>query len=215
MARNYHRLMGHMNESVGFISSSIKEFDIGNEPECKRLATQIRILLHDTSRSKSLLSKLGIKDRIEWMDSSLHRNPNNLLTAHGGLVLMKFSADGGGSYQAPLDALSPGRINPPLKFEPWWTQQVMFDVTETALSRKDIVMILSNKEGGAHVDPELDFKYESFVTRNGLWWMTGEPESSQERPFGSNPLAMAMRQITHEFLRSIKNQLELLHPDNF
>jgi hypothetical protein len=72
----------------------------------------------------------------------------------------------------------------------------MRDRDGTTWSRKDLVLMLANKEGGAHVDPKLTDKYEQMVTHNGLGWMTGTPEAGE--PFGGNAVSAAVRQIAYE-----------------
>jgi hypothetical protein len=46
------------------IQSSGAAFDAGQTSEAKRLSTAIRILVHDTGVSKSLLGQLGVKDAL-------------------------------------------------------------------------------------------------------------------------------------------------------
>src|SRR5271166_5839662 len=52
-----------------FLENSANLFDEGCFVEGLRLATSIRILLHDTCTSKSLLGQLGLIDKIHFLSS--------------------------------------------------------------------------------------------------------------------------------------------------
>jgi hypothetical protein len=54
-------LMGHLVEQFGFLIRSAQVYDNGIEDEAKRLASTLRILLHDTPKQKSLLASLNKK----------------------------------------------------------------------------------------------------------------------------------------------------------
>jgi hypothetical protein len=56
-------------EQLSFLRSSAASYDVGEQPEAKRLALGIRILLHDTRHSTSLLTHLGIKERLPLVDT--------------------------------------------------------------------------------------------------------------------------------------------------
>jgi len=64
----------HLNEQLHFLEVSADSFDRGDDSEAKRMAVHIRTLLHDTSKSESLLKILGIKDKTVFYDSSSNRN---------------------------------------------------------------------------------------------------------------------------------------------
>lgn len=90
---------------------------------------------------------------MQFTDTAEPLNPANLLPTPG-LVMMKLVVGGESSYVAPLEMLSPPRINPPADFEPWWNKDVTKDKDGNLWSRKSFVLTLANKEGGAHVDPD-------------------------------------------------------------
>lgn len=75
----------HLKDNIEFIKNSSKSFDMGMISEAKRLAVSIRVLLHDTKTSKSLLGLLGEKDQLLYLNTAHPYNPNNLLS-HMGLV---------------------------------------------------------------------------------------------------------------------------------
>ena len=57
-------LQNHFNEQVSFLCRSTSSFDSGYEDEAKRLAHILRLLLHNTKQSRSLLDQLCYQDRI-------------------------------------------------------------------------------------------------------------------------------------------------------
>ena len=54
-------LLTHLQKQLGFIERSCASFDAGFYDEAIRIAVSIRILLHDTKSSTSLLTLLGAK----------------------------------------------------------------------------------------------------------------------------------------------------------
>jgi hypothetical protein len=48
-------LIEHLKEQIGFLLSSSQSFDAGYASEGKRIAVVLRVLLHDTNKSQSLL----------------------------------------------------------------------------------------------------------------------------------------------------------------
>ena len=53
-------LKSHLKEQIQFLLRSTQSFDDGFVSEAKRIAVIIRVLLHDTNRSISLLKLFGL-----------------------------------------------------------------------------------------------------------------------------------------------------------
>ncbi len=103
MQQTKAELLNHMKEQISFMLASAESYDRGFEGEARRLAVSIRILVHDTSQSKSLLTQIGKKD-IGFLDTASRFNANNLLPINC-LTIMRFTSKNGvasGSYIAPL-----------------------------------------------------------------------------------------------------------------
>lgn len=49
----------HLSKQLGFLGRSCEAYDAGYIDEAVRIATVIRVLVHDTNRSNSLLKHLG------------------------------------------------------------------------------------------------------------------------------------------------------------
>ena len=82
-------LEADLAEQLQFLASSSRAFDQGDLAEAKRIALVIRVLVHDTAMSHSLLAQLGIKDSLAWADSApVIDNDPNIVARSPGLTSM-------------------------------------------------------------------------------------------------------------------------------
>ncbi|MFI9580482.1 hypothetical protein ACIHCQ_01210 [Streptomyces sp. NPDC052236] len=196
---------------IGFLKASAASFDAGFEAEAKRLAVTIRVLLHNTTNSHSLLDQIGVKEQMAYVDTALRINPLNLLPVGPGLVLMRMTQGVGADYFAPLDVvpLSPSRIHLPAPFSSWWTEEHTRDADGALWSRKKFVLVMANKEGGAHVDPNLNSAYENLAKQNGLGYISNV--TGDFLPLDGNVAAISVRQITHELVKTLEAHGDMLN----
>ena len=80
MYQSINELKKHLKEQIYFLKRSSESFDNGYESEGKRLAVTLRVLLHDSNKSTSLLSQLNKKD-ILFYDTATEYYPI-LVSAH-------------------------------------------------------------------------------------------------------------------------------------
>jgi len=189
----------HLKEQITFLSRSAAAFDEGFESEAKRMAVVIRIFIHDTKFSTSLLTHLKKKD-ILFYDTANEYDPYNLAPTIG-LVCMQCGPEGA-KYIAPLDDNI--RVqNKKVPFEKWWEKIVIADTKGNKLTRKDLILSITNKDGGAHIDKKLDEDYANLIKLNTIGWkyFSGELEGNMQ----GAELA-SVRQITYELLKSLKNE---------
>lgn len=191
-------LVFHLQEQIGFLKASADAYDRGFDGEAKRLAVTIRVLVHDTRNSKSLLGLLGQKS-IPFLDTSIPLTPGNRST-HSGLVVTSMVPGVGAKHVAFLDD-RPGGKPVETEFDSWWSTAVFVDSKGRALSRKDLVLAVANQDGGAHVDPKLDQTYADLSRNNslGLFYSDG----TQSEPL-RGPEKAALRQICHELLKTLE-----------
>jgi hypothetical protein len=212
--RSDSELIAYLGEQVRFLENSAAAFDDGFESEAKRLATTMRVLLHDTVQSHSVLEQLGVKTQIAYRDTADPINPRNLMDTPG-LVIMELKS-GGGSYVPPLDHLvSPSRLKPPVDFRTWWFGDVS-KFRGMTLTRDNFVLVAANKEGGAHVDRRLDKRYERFleVAKDWVYVETdADDKVVSETPFERDLFLASVRQIAHEVLTTFDEQLDLSASD--
>lgn len=198
--RDRANLITKLEESQRFLQLSAEAFDDGFEAEAHRLATTVRVLLHDHGSSQSLLGLLGVKESTLYVDTHMPAVPEDQFPT--GLTMMAFGGGRGFHWKAPLDdaRTNPRRNRPAAKFEQWWngTEVMVNPQTREPWTRWRIVRELSNKEGGAHVDPKLTRAYEDLAD---MGWVLTTPSGSQ--PFTDTPALASMRQIAYEVNRTL------------
>ncbi len=203
------------------------------EAEAKRLAIAVRVLVHDTKNSTSLLKLLGKKD-IEYVDTSypvVEHNLNN----HSSLVQVGLNHDSM-KILPLLDGTEENKEkrrddSRKIRFDAWWNGIVFIDEKLNEFSRKDIVLAIANKEGGAHVDKKIDKKYADLRKKHRMFGQStggnlfeivvppplemsynGKPVDLHN-PKGMSyngspattpdPVPATMRQIAHELMKTL------------
>jgi len=193
-----------LREQIEFLRCSAAAYDRGLKGEAKRLAVVIRVLLHDTKKSKSLLRQLGLRDKMLYQDTALKINANNLLPTNGLAVLDGIRNEAGkltAQYAAPLSNLDTPRWHDPKPFDRWWKTTVIKDDKGNLFCREKLVLIAANQEGGAHVDPKPDAAYEALSRRNSMGWIV--TSSAGEEPPLNDPALASIRQIAFEVDRTL------------
>ena len=205
-AQSKQELLRHLEDSIGFLKASATAFDAGFLGEAKRLATTIRVLAHDTTQSKSLLGLVGYKSGMGFLDTAYDFNPKNLMNHHG-LVGLKIGA-GESGYWAPLGERIHANQNRYVFFPDWWNKVVIVDSAKAKFCRRDLVLALSNKDGGAHVDPTLDEDYANLTRNNSVGWVSNI--NGVEGALKNIELH-SVRQISYEIAVSIERKLAKLN----
>ncbi|HEY50699.1 MAG TPA: hypothetical protein G4O20_02720 [Dehalococcoidia bacterium] len=205
--QTHEELLKHLKSQIEFMMQSAASFDNGFEDEAKRLAVVIRVLVHDTSNSKSLLTLLDNKN-IKLYDSALSYDPKNLLP-FSALTMMKVSTEGA-SYVAPLDGGAPSRSRTrKIAFQVWWDGVfVIKDKHGKTFTRKQLVLNTANMDGGAHVDPNLDEAYAKLSRFQSLGWKFFN--RGIEDDFRNSPVLPSVRQIAHEVLKTLRDEFPKL-----
>ncbi|MDO3312508.1 hypothetical protein [Mycobacteroides abscessus] len=202
----YKKLLG---SHIGFVERSAKLYDAGYEDEALRLATSMRVILHDTGNSTSLLTHL------ELTATSMRataRMRNDVLDYVG------FEID----LASPEPITAKPRLDAKLIDMPlirWWKEEVVLEchpsgtAPETgdtsdfsgSYTRRQIVLAVANKDGGAHVDAILPEHYK--VLKAGQYGMglTGNLTFDGPAPFPqgttlypSNGTYALIRQFAYE-----------------
>lgn len=200
ISQTKEELLDHLQEQIHFLLNSCRSYDNGYKGEAKRIAAVIRTLVHDTRNSISLLKQLESKG-IYFYNTALSFDPKNLMP-HMGLIGIRHSPTGI-EYWAPLDDGPPSRYKKKwVTFDTWWNE-IILDDKKNRFSRRDFVLFVSNKDGGSHVDPDLEEAYANLSRKNSLGWkkVVNEEESDMTKP----ELA-SIRQIGHEMIQTLKNK---------
>lgn len=198
------------NSQVSFIKKSCEHYDAGDHDEAKRIATSLRIILHETASSHSLLKQLNYNyPLLLWSSGALY-TPSNLISSWS-LLSMQYGPNGA-LYLPHLDDIVSRTFF--LSDEDWWNE-IIFDDKRAFLTRRDIILFVANQDGGAHVDPTLSEVYADLIKNNSLGIQILK-NGIAENP-KNNPAYASIRQIGHEFLKSesIKNDawVRTAYPD--
>jgi hypothetical protein len=187
-------LSGQLKDHVTFIRASCGLYDSGHGGEAKRIATSVRVLVHDTDVSHSLLEQLGYKQTLQFLTLALPNKSYNRGPYHGLLDIDLANR----VYVPKLDQVPPR----PISFRDWWSDAVLKDGDGTLYTRRDLVLALANKDGGAHVDPEMDEAYERLTRENHVGYEVAVGGKSIK--WRENPVFPSVRQIGHEILETLK-----------
>ena len=171
------------------------------------ISTAIRVLVHDTENSTSLLKHLEKKD-VEFLSTN-HKTTNENI--HLGLVrrinVGVKNGIGGEARYWPLcnEKYFPmPNSNNKLPFINWWETEIIFSSHNSFLTRKDLVLSVANKDGGAHFDQKVQKKYADFRhTWSGGSTLVGT-KSGIKRGYDNIPIYPAIRQIGYELLCTLK-----------
>ena len=193
-----------LGRQLGFMNRSCQSFDAGFHDEAIRIAQCIRVIMHDTKRQKSVLAHLGAKSIMltsTCLDiASKMADPNSLtfgLRFQMFNGMGRFSTGPGGTQYFPK--LGEGMFRYDLTVDAWWTQAVFILDPDTQVSRKDIVLVAADKDGGAHVDSALTPSYERLIESGDLGYF--EDKYGSKTPISGHHY-VALRQMGHELLSS-------------
>jgi hypothetical protein len=168
--------------------------------------TRPNVILHDAKRrTVSLLTQIGVKEKIPFVSSAVPVNPNNLL-AEMPLVMVRLT-DHGADY-LPLCSVGGGPIPPrQMSFDEWWNEPIFTDRQKATLSRRTLVQTLRDQEGGSHFDDEIkDAIYRAVAYDNAAGWLHGPP-GGPGKPINPGPHFASMRQIAWEIEQSLSSGL--------
>ncbi|MFC1638838.1 SEC-C metal-binding domain-containing protein [Patescibacteria group bacterium] len=188
-----------LDDQLELLSELAELYDQGKTVAAKSMATAIRVLLHDTKSSHSLLGQLGRK-KVDFYDTA---GTEQKLTEAGGKRLGSYfgliGVDAKNSKYIPfLDDSPPGMASrTPLK--EYWNRVIIKDASGVEFTRADIVLKVANEDGGAHVDPGLTDKYAKLSRENSMQITSGE--GGMEKSVEGIEHAV-IRQVGHEVLRT-------------
>lgn len=186
-------------EQLALLRHACEAYDKGLEAIAKHIALSLRVLLHQHRQSRSLLDQLSLRSG-KFVDTAGPLNPSNLL-AEFPLVAMRMDDDGG-TYLPMVMAPGGGpRAPQSLAFVDWWNLPVMKDGSGHTFCRRDLIQHVTNTDGGAHVDAELEANYMRLSRENSLGWAFSD--GNIRTAFRGRPELACMRQIAHEVLLTI------------
>lgn len=214
-----------LKEQLKMLYTDCIAFDTIDECVYTNIAVKLRLLFYDNGSQKSLLTLLGLKDKLMMLDTSqksgaisfwrLGDNVSNQTITHtavyGALVAKEAVLENGVPvyHYKPLathpqyaryekDCIDNGR----LKFvKKWLEQEIYFDNKGVKLSRFALITEVANKDGGAHIDPDekKSKEYKQFRSPDGL----GIIVNGRRDAFLNTPVPSSLRQMAREVLVSM------------
>jgi hypothetical protein len=196
-------LEADLTEQLQFLASSGRAFDQGNLSESKRIALVIRVLVHDTAMSHSLLAQLGIKDSLAWADSApVIDNDPNIVGRSPGLTSMGLGADGIAFSARHMDSIERSNTTRYVSFSDWWERPVILDSNDATFSRKELILALVNKDGGAHLD-RLSEKTHALVHDNSAGFVRIDTAGGTSEPIPT-PIYASVKTVAEELLLTLR-----------
>ena len=203
-------LLNDLKNQIVLIKNSVNLFDNGCEFESINLATRIRVLVHDTNNSTSLLKQLD-KRNILFYDSSvpfISDTPKRTCFQTPCLTSIRLSTKDGVSYEAPLDDREMTKI----EFSKWWEDNIILIDTEgNRFNRKELVLNVANCDGGAHVDPKLKHSYANISIDNKVGLKAFS--KGKEKDFQNRLVFPSIRRISHEILMTLNDEFPILYQE--
>ncbi|WP_336697486.1 hypothetical protein [Curtobacterium sp. USHLN213] len=181
-------------EQWDFMQTSMAAFDHGREHEAKRIAVAIRVLLYEHGGT-SVLKQIGVKDSIQYLSSG-SVDPSTFFSSPA-LTSYGPSPDPAGGlayFPKTRDAIE-SRSHRWVTFETWWNEPVIKVQDDVLFSRQDLVLMLANRAGGAHVGRLSNAERKLADGSESGWEVFTENGSV---PFDANVVPPSMRTIATE-----------------
>ena len=206
----------NLNLSYERLKNKCDYFDRGDELIAIDMAVQIRVLLHDTCKSTSLLTHLN-KKNIDFVDTTFCDWETGFAHCSFG---DGFSNNSVFQQKFPRYAFLhrhfeqhlPAKYTPLLEpsnnlitFDNWWLQNKVCKMNSNiSFNRNEIVLTLCNKDGGAHYGEKINNSYFMLKENNKL----GVEINGQTVETENIPLFVIVRQIAFEVLETLEPHLD-------
>lgn len=205
--RSEKELIEMLDEHLGFLKISFREFDNGNLREAKRIANSIYTIVFDKGRTSSILAQLGWKEKIAFISSgNVLKPPKDPMKDwyQSPPLLMMVGGPQGLAYIARLGH-TPDKHRM-MSFEEWWREDPIYWYQESydlpqkihLLSREALVLSLTDQDGGRHLDPKISNKHYRWMKEDQPWVNV----DTGEKPKLSAELVTA-RQVGWELVESL------------
>ena len=137
-----------LSEQHSRLKEAVDAYFSGKDAQALNIAITLRVLVHETSKSRSLLSRLN---QHYWELPIHHRpvlNPNAVFAVP---VTLQVGGDGDRRVMRTSLDLPSYRLVP---LRQWWNDAYQ-PIGTLRLSKKDIILTVADKDGGAHIDAKV------------------------------------------------------------
>lgn len=219
--RDRHTLNDLLDEQLAFLRASAHAFDSGVLPEYKRIALVLRVLLHDTKGSHSLLDQLGGKASLRFLDtrsravappgrqrSDVHDWPIGMVQMIATLGAAPDPRGEAAWTYIPVLGSDP-EPRSRKEFEAWWRDSIVELRSGETFTREDFVLGIAHHEGGAHVDPNPPPEW--VLLRDQAWDdATGTIDAKGQLVPVRYLVPAMVRQIGYEVAQTLDQQRNML-----
>lgn len=168
--RTREELLFDLYTQIKFLKNDCASYDMGDFDYSKRIALSLRVLLHTTKTSTSLLDQLKSSfkfDSPDFLDLSTvylkYPNQSQETQEFVRAFLCHYYLDNSSPETPPIllaksISIDPNERYPRRAFKTWWDRTTVVLIDQKYYTRKNIIEYLCNEDGGAHVDPLLSEK---------------------------------------------------------
>lgn len=189
-----------------FLKKSLYEEDdiFGEE-----IAVALRTVLHDTDHSRSLLRILNLKNRM-FLSTKTEDGNRKINIYHGLVRQIKVGVNDGKGGEVKFWPLYDEKYfkscmtKKLIPFDEWW-KEIILKNDKFALTRKDVILILANKDGGAHYDEQIDKKYDEFRKNDVSKSYFIGINSGIVRGCDNPPIIASVKEIAYEVIETFNN----------
>jgi hypothetical protein len=203
MARARDEILRRLAYHRKALGAFAKMYDDGEPLAALGLAVSVYLIVHDPSKhDKSLLTQLGLKDKIQFIASAPPTRPGNLArdVPMVGQRMQRIGHEIVGSY-IPFLGSGPYQHRP-LQFSRWWKDEEIFRDGNAHMNRQKLVFTLRSQEGGTHLDKDQLNPYFEKMSKEGISTPIVAVSGQADQPLLNLEYAI-MRQITWELLASL------------
>jgi hypothetical protein len=199
-------MKANFEEQLDFLSEDCDRFDQGDEKYIKRMAVTIRILFKKSKNDTPLLEEIGESKNRKFVNTILFL-PSSPGSSFAPLAPIAIFQNEQKQRYVPL--LDQAPFGEPLEFDAWWNAPVLGVLEKGTLSRRELILAVAEKDGGAHVDRKLKEPYASLKSESVLNWNPMGLASGIE----NKAIAASVRQIAHEVLKTFRSSYQRLPRD--
>jgi tetratricopeptide (TPR) repeat protein len=176
-----------LSDHLRFLERSAIEFDRGDIREALRIATSLRVIFHQTTKSKALLEHLNA-----WSIMLRTETAKDLKDLPAPVFMADWSS-------SPDTNVSHDNAEY-LSVKEWWEEYPVAATSGIWITRKDIVLWAANKDGGAHVDDILPATYTKAL--QGMTFTGPDKKTGEILPREIITPFYKLRQFAYEVLHS-------------
>lgn len=207
-------LMAKLEEQIELLQLNAENFDKGYTVTTLSMAIIIRVLLHDTDKSVSLIKHIcdadGKDKSIFEMVTTKDQDDGakKMMIFGDGLCVMSMGPQGF-SYLPKLGGATQTKV----PFNIWWDENVVKNVSggfenPEWMTRSELIKLHANKEGGAHIDENKNRSISEIGTKEAAGWVCFTVDSDgvqKEGDYGIDQKKASIRQVCYEVLVSLHN----------